>query len=388
MAHALVIGGGVAGFATAMSLEKAGIGSTVFEARASKEAIEGSFLMVMRNGLDALAAIDARAAVKSASFPITDVEYRDSDNNILGVHRLGGDASDANRPHVMNRKELYRSLYEEFGERGGLTYFQKKLTRITRRQSAVTAHFADGTNVDGDFIVGADGIRSAVRGYLLPQDSRPSATGQVIAFGESDCSDRLDLLEKFYMVYGKRGFFGCTTVDRTTLWFAQFATDGKNRNMSIESLRRKIADFYRDDETPSLRIIQKAKKIQLSPMLDMSLPYSWFADDVVLVGDAAHAASPAAAQGASMALEDAVTLGKSLRDSDSREQAFENYEHVRRARIERLVAFSAAQAATQARPERSNGSGRSSQFEDPNDRDWLYSHHIEWSQPLSRHEGP
>lgn len=93
-------------------------------------------------------------------------------------------------------------------------------------------------------------------------------------------------------------------------------------------------------------------------------------DQSVLVGDAAHAASPAAGQGASMALEDSAILAKCLRDLPDTQQAFTTYERHRRQRVERLVAISAAQGTRSTRAE---------------SREWLYRHHIAGQrQPRNR----
>ncbi|MEV5298946.1 FAD-dependent monooxygenase [Amycolatopsis methanolica] len=59
---------------------------------------------------------------------------------------------------------------------------------------------------------------------------------------------------------------------------------------------------------------------------------------MIIVGDAAHATSPASGQGASMAIEDAVVLAKCLRDTGDVHDAFTTYESLRRHRAERVVA--------------------------------------------------
>ncbi len=91
----------------------------------------------------------------------------------------------------------------------------------------------------------------------------------------------------------------------------------------------------------------------------------WHTDRVVLVGDAAHAASPAAGQGASMALEDSVTLARCLRDLAAPRRAFEVYERLRWERVEALVEMSAGLGA--------NRSVSANSF---------YAHHIEWNNPV------
>jgi 2-polyprenyl-6-methoxyphenol hydroxylase-like FAD-dependent oxidoreductase len=59
---------------------------------------------------------------------------------------------------------------------------------------------------------------------------------------------------------------------------------------------------------------------------------------MLIIGDAAHAASPSSGQGASMAIEDGVTLGKILKDEPDVQAAFARYEKARRDRVERVVA--------------------------------------------------
>lgn len=80
--------------------------------------------------------------------------------------------------------------------------------------------------------------------------------------------------------------------------------------------------------------------------LHLSPGTRWRGRRTVLIGDAAHAASPATGQGASMALEDAVVLAKALRDADSPTAALERYELLRRPRAERNITVSAQLTAS------------------------------------------
>jgi 2-polyprenyl-6-methoxyphenol hydroxylase-like FAD-dependent oxidoreductase len=58
---------------------------------------------------------------------------------------------------------------------------------------------------------------------------------------------------------------------------------------------------------------------------------------MIVIGDAAHAPSPTSGQGASLSIEDAVVLGKSLRDMPGPMAAFASFEQERRPRVERIV---------------------------------------------------
>lgn len=111
---------------------------------------------------------------------------------------------------------------------------------------------------------------------------------------------------------------------------------------------------------------------------------------MVIIGDAAHAVSPSAGQGASMAIEDAITLAKCLRDIPDVPQALTRYETLRRNRVELVVAQG-----------RRNGNGKTAgpiarivrdlvmpiamrrMFRDGHDpMGWIWNHHIDWHTPI------
>ena len=67
---------------------------------------------------------------------------------------------------------------------------------------------------------------------------------------------------------------------------------------------------------------------------------AWHSGSAVLIGDAIHATSPNAGQGASLALEDAMVLAQCIRDCDHPRQAFSRFEALSRKRVERIVWYS------------------------------------------------
>jgi FAD-dependent urate hydroxylase len=109
---------------------------------------------------------------------------------------------------------------------------------------------------------------------------------------------------------------------------------------------------------------------------------------VVLIGDAAHATSPSSGQGTSMAFEDAVVLARCLRDASTPEAAFVAYEEARRARVERVVAYSRRLGGTKtagpvARWFRDLTMPIGLRFAaSEKSQAWLYRYHIDWEGPL------
>src|SRR5690606_28867010 len=113
---------------------------------------------------------------------------------------------------------------------------------------------------------------------------------------------------------------------------------------------------------------------------------TWIRDGMIISGDAAHATSPASGQGVSMALEDAVTLAKCLRDVPDVARAFAAYEGLRRKRVERIVAMGKRNGGGKA-------VGRIGRMVLPlvmkfaaraaARQNWLYDHRIDWEQPVA-----
>ena len=367
MTRALIVGGGIAGAATAMALRKAGLDPVVHEAYPTGADDAGAFLTIMGNGLDALRAIDAEQVVVANSFPARSIEAVSAKDGSLGVRELDG-------PRTLRRAGLHRALHEELARRGIRVEHGKRLVGATAGDGVVAA-FADGTTAEGDLLVGADGIHSATRSIIDPDAPKPRYTGLNIVYGYARGTATSP--ESYRMIYGTRAFFGYTTApDGETWWFARLPgdafTEAELTAASPEALRRRAIEAFAGDDIPAAEIIAATgDAIIASNGYDVPTTPHWHNGALVLVGDAAHAASPAAGQGASMALEDSVVLAKCLRDLPDISRAFTTFEELRRPRVEGLVAASAAQANTTAdAPARQTSR-------------WNREHHIDWDSPIT-----
>jgi 2-polyprenyl-6-methoxyphenol hydroxylase-like FAD-dependent oxidoreductase len=361
MTRALIVGGGIAGAATAMALRKAGLDPVVYEAYPTGADDAGAFLTIMGNGLDALRAVDAEDIVVANSFPARSIEAVSAKEGVLGVRELDG-------PRTLKRAGLYRVLQDELGRRGIPVVHGKRFVGATTGDGVV-ATFADGTTAEGDLLVGADGIHSVVRSIIDPDAPAPRYTGLNIVYGYA--RDTVTAPDAYRMIYGTRAFFGYTTApDGETWWFARLPGDPLD-TVTPEDLKKRAIEAFEGDDIPAAEIIAATgDEIIGGNGYDMPTTPHWHARSMVLVGDAAHAASPAAGQGASMALEDSVTLAKCLRDLPDVSRAFTTYEQLRRPRVEGLVAASAAQGNT-------TDAARTGPSQ------WVREHHIDWDSPIT-----
>ncbi|TMM35968.1 MAG: FAD-dependent monooxygenase [Actinobacteria bacterium] len=343
---AVIVGGGIAGPVTALALRKAGIDATVYEAYDTTADGVGGGLSIAPNGLNALAVLDAGDVVRRIGIPVTAMVMQSWTGKTLA--RFGGDPAEPIMQFVW-RADLYRGLRDELVRRAIPTGYGKRLVSVTESRDSVTAHFADGTHATGDILVGADGIRSTVRGLIDPAAPAPRYAGLASFGARMDQTGEPSTDGAMHMVFGKRAFFGYQVLDDGTGgWFVNLP---QRTPQSLADARRtgapawiaRLSEVFRDDRTPAARMISRTRPEDLlivGPMEDVPTVPVWSRDRVVLVGDAAHATSPSSGQGASLAVESAVQLARCLRDLPH-DKAFAAYESLRRARVERVIANAA-----------------------------------------------
>ncbi|MFF7171393.1 FAD-dependent monooxygenase [Streptomyces pseudovenezuelae] len=345
MARVLVIGGGIAGTATALALHKAGFEAVVHEAHPDSAEDIGAFLTLASNGMRALAQLDASAAVTAIGFPLTSLRLLD-DTGTEQAHAPMGEVSDPLLHYrCLRRGDLNAALQAEAGRRGVAVRHGARLVSVEEGPDQVTAHFADGTTASGDLLIGADGLNSAVRRSVSP-GTRPCHAGQYVFYGYTRTASPPGADACITMVRGSGAAFGyAVSPDGEAYWFARVSGDP----LPAEELAQGTPARWRDLLLPLLRkdatqaaelVAATGDELMVTNATEIPTGTPWRSGRILLIGDAAHAASPATGQGASMALEDAVVLAKSLRDAPHPDAALTLYETLRRPRVEHNITVS------------------------------------------------
>jgi 2-polyprenyl-6-methoxyphenol hydroxylase-like FAD-dependent oxidoreductase len=344
---AVIIGGGIAGPVAALALRKAGIDATVHEAHDTTADGIGGGLSIAPNGLNALAVLDADDAVRRIGIPVTAMVMQSWTGRTLA--RLGGGDPAEPMMQFVWRGDLYRGLHDEATRRGIRTEYGKRLVSVTEAPESVTAHFADGTHATGDILIGADGIRSTVRGLIDPAAPQPRYAGLTSFGARMDDTGEASTDGAMHMVFGKRAFFGYQILaDGSGGWFVNLPQKTPQsladaRRIGARAWLTELTEVFGGDRTPAARLIRRTRPEDLlivGPMEDIPTVPVWSRGRMVLVGDSAHATSPSSGQGASLAIESAVQLARCLRDLPHGE-AFAAYDTLRRARVEKIIANAA-----------------------------------------------
>lgn len=350
----LIIGGGIAGSAAALALHKAGFQPAVYEAHPDCGEDIGAFLTLASNGMRALAQIGADEIVADIGFPLTSLRVIDASGAEIADAPLGERDHPLTRFRCLRRADLGAALQREAQRRGIPVTHGARLGLLTEDGSGVTARFTDGRTATGELLIGADGLNSTVRSLTSPAATIPRYAGQRVFYGYTGDAAPPGKPGYMTMIRGSAAAFGyaCSPLGEV-FWFArvadaavpagQIATARQWRDLLVPLLRR--------DSTPAADIVEATdEQLMVTNACDLPIGIPWRTPRTLIVGDAAHAASPATGQGASMALEDAVVLAKALRDAPTVAAALTAYERIRRPRVEHNIAVSAQLTAGRTPP--------------------------------------
>jgi 2-polyprenyl-6-methoxyphenol hydroxylase-like FAD-dependent oxidoreductase len=175
--HVLIVGGGIAGPATAIALQKAGIDAVVYEAHPDAADGLGAFLTLATNGVNALQTLGAEQRALAASFPTTTLALWSGTGKRLGDSVVSMTLEDGTTGCTLKRADLYAAIRDEALNRGIRIEYGKRLVAAEAIDDGVRVHFADGTDATGDMLIGCDGVHSAVRRIIDPTAPAPKYAG-------------------------------------------------------------------------------------------------------------------------------------------------------------------------------------------------------------------
>ena len=360
----LIAGGGISGLVLAQGLKRSGVDCVVFERDPAERRRSGYRLTLDADGGDALAAClppDLYELYLRASHQ-TPARYEvsivvDSQGNELTTAPHIGPPNGGERPHTAIDRRTFRQILS--GGLDDVVRHEAAVTGFEAGADGVRVQLDDGTSVDGDVLVGADGVGSAVRRGLLPEVEIIGApVGGLDLFARSPLTDeilaglpdtvasgftiarddrggllamgayvprqapdaaaaevapgiRVDRVEPYMMLLG--GIQPGTAVPDPRTW-----TDDTPRAMH-EGMKAVVADWH-----PAIRgLVERVEldTIFAHPFRRLDPVAPWPTSRVTLVGDAIHAMLPTLGKGANMAMRNAAVLRDALVAADAGERS-------------------------------------------------------------------
>ncbi len=339
----LIVGAGIAGPLLAMQLKDAGYRVVLYEARLDANPREGVFMGLTPNGLNVLKQFVPIQALET-DYTKGAMSFFNSSGKKIGelptdyqLDKYGAETIQIKRWH------LNKLVQAATAERGIETTYGKKCARVVEDHRQATVYFDDGTNAEGDIVVGCDGAFSAVRKAMFPTHAKPAYTRLISTGGFARLPEIGTPSEGINMTFGERGFFAYAVSNNGEVWwFNNYFRDKEpakeeGRAQLEQEIRTFLLDLHKNDDPLFSRIIKESHEIAAYPVYDIPKLKSWHTSRVCLIGDAAHATSPHVGQGASLAMEDTVCLVRCLRSYPDAQAAFRQFQQLRQARVEKIV---------------------------------------------------
>jgi 2-polyprenyl-6-methoxyphenol hydroxylase-like FAD-dependent oxidoreductase len=341
MERVLVVGGGIGGLTLALALHEARIACTVFEAAPELRPL-GVGINLLPHGTRELAELGLERRLARVAVETRQVGYYDRFGKRIFSEPRGRFAGYPWPQFSIHRGALHAVLLEAVRERLGPGAVQpgRKCVALEPQARGVRVRFEDGGSASGAAAIGCDGIHSAVRRWLHPQEGPPAYQGINMWRGVTRARPFLggaSMAIAGWLEVGKMVVYpiGAPDADGRQLlnWVAEIQSPRNvMQEWNLPGRREDFLPVFADRSFEWLDIpglIRDAECVLEYPMVDRDpLPF-WTRGRVTLLGDAAHPMYPRGSNGANQAILDARTLAGCLRREREVEAALKAYEAAR-----------------------------------------------------------
>jgi 2-polyprenyl-6-methoxyphenol hydroxylase-like FAD-dependent oxidoreductase len=347
----VIVGGGIGGLSAAIALRRIGVDAQVYE-RALVIGEVGAGITLWSNAINALNKIGVGDDVLAHGVPITHSRLRTWRGRVLVGYDMSSLSTEPGAPSIcIHRARLQSALLSRLCGDG--VNRGKNCTDYRAESDKVTVAFEDGSEVECDLLIGADGLRSVVR-YRLFGNIPPRYSGYTAWRGIATCESRDAPVGEANELWGRGMRFGWAHISPERIYWFATANRPEGEQDNPERRKQALAGRFKGwcEPVPTLINATKDSDILRNDVYDRPPIGEWGAGRVMLLGDAAHPTTPNMGQGACQAIEDAVALAYSLREHDDLSDAMRRYQSVRVGRANSIVI-------------QSNRIGRAGQLQNP-----------------------
>jgi FAD-dependent urate hydroxylase len=328
MPRAVIIGAGIGGLTAAIALKQAGWDVSVHE-RAPELREVGAGITLWANAVKVLRKLGVGEAVESVAAAIRQSEVRTWRGKLLIASDFTPMGVRVKAPSVgVHRADLQSKLADALG----CEHIKMGATCVsyTQDEKGATALFAEGDEIRGQILVGADGIKSLVRNQLLGNE--PLRYAGYTAWRGIGLIDRPEVpLGVTFVALGRGSQVGMLPIGKgRTYWFATANVpqgEGAGPGGHKADLLKRFADWH--PAFPAAVEATPDEAILRNDIVDRVPVRRWTDGRVTLLGDAAHPTTPNLGQGACQAIESAYVLARCLREADDAPKGLLAYEQAR-----------------------------------------------------------
>ena len=334
----LVVGAGIGGLTAALALARRGVPVEVYEQRAGRTIeLAGTGMTIWSNATTALGTLGIADEIIRAGEVITRVRNVNEKDELVFETDVDALRWEGSLPSVsIARGALVRVLLEACERHGVPVHFDAPFADVTDDRTGVTMRLADGTSVPGSALIGADGVRSAVRARLVG-DGEPTYYGISVWRGLSAGSGGIEPgLVHMFQTGSRAGLAGMAwhVGEGRVAWTIGMKAPAGVKE-SPRTMHGSVMAAIRDVQGPPRRYVAETDPAGVIRVdLYARDRHCWGQGLITFVGDAGHAMPTVLGQGACQAIEDAVVLGDCFDDGAAdRQTVLRAYERRREERV-------------------------------------------------------
>jgi len=333
----VVIGAGIGGLTSGIALSQAGYEVEIYD-RVKEMRPVGAGISLWSNGVKVLNRLGLGEKISQIGGLMDRMQYRTMTGELLNdidlmplIYQVG------QRPYPVARRDLQNMLLKEFPGKVNLDY---KCIGVEEDETGVTAFFENGHQARGNLLVAADGVRSAVRSYVLGEDVEPQYRGYVNWNGLVSADAALSLKNNWVIYVGdcKRASMMPVGDDRFYFFFDVPLPQGTTAKP--EDYKTELREHFRNWAQPIQTLIDRfdADSVARLEIHDLGPIDRFVKGRVALLGDSAHTTCPDMGQGGCQAMEDSLVLTNYLISTNlGVEYALKRYEAERTERANAVV---------------------------------------------------
>jgi 2-polyprenyl-6-methoxyphenol hydroxylase-like FAD-dependent oxidoreductase len=327
-----VIGAGIGGLASAIALSRRGANVRIFE-RSSCLLEAGAGIWIPPNGMRVLASLGIADEVKRAGMEIASAEVLDSRAGRLQTTETI--SSDGWTNIAIHRQTLQQILKKHVAE--GTIEFGHELVGLVEEQNHVSLRFTNSVGHHADIVLAADGIHSATRRCLFP-GLQLRYSGQTSWRAVTGFSLPPHAAREGVEIWSPGVRFGYSLIAASQVYWYATADAPPGQTEPPEQARNRFIAMARSFKSPIPEMVEATPSAAIlrTDLWDLPALSNWGRGPVILLGDAAHAATPNVGQGGAQALEDAWTLANVLADAPDVQHALSAFELQRMKRAQQV----------------------------------------------------
>jgi 2-polyprenyl-6-methoxyphenol hydroxylase-like FAD-dependent oxidoreductase len=342
-ADVLIVGGGIGGLTLALSLHQAGISARVFEAAPEVQPL-GVGINILPHGMRELCELGLQEALAACAIETRELAFYSRHGQFIYKEPRGRYAGYDWPQLSIHRADLHKVLLDATLKRLGrdAVRLDHRCLKAEQDSAGVALHFDKAEPQRGKVAVGCDGIHSALRWQLYPDQGPPKYSGVNMWRGAVRWPAFLSgdtMVSTGWMTVGKTVIYpirpATPETDGTPLinWVAEIEQPEAVRQDWTG--RGRLADMMpafaglKFDWLDITGMIESTEEILEYPMVDRDPLPRWTFGRITLLGDAAHPMYPRGSNGAGQSIIDARYLTGQIRKHGATEQALQSYEAVR-----------------------------------------------------------